>query len=79
MKLVAITTKQRRDFRIQRFAGPRDETAPVVFCVLPQHGIKFNQVIPITGANGKVIDVTFGWIRNNDGIVRLTTAIPTKK
>ncbi|WP_218082233.1 DUF6883 domain-containing protein [Anthocerotibacter panamensis] len=42
-------------------------------------GVKFNQVIPITGANGKVINVTFGWIRNNDGTVRLTTAIPTKK
>jgi len=44
-----------------------------------QHGTKFNQIIAITGENGRVINVTFGWIRNNDGIVRLTTAIPTKK
>jgi len=45
---------------------------------ITQYGIKFNQVIPISGANGRVIDVTFAWIRNNDGIVRLVTAIPTK-
>lgn len=44
-----------------------------------EQGVKFNQVIPIQGANNKVIDVKFGWIRNNDGVVRLITAIPTKK
>ena len=43
-----------------------------------QYGTKFNQVIPITAANGKVIDVTIAWIRNNDGVVRLVTGIPTK-
>jgi filamentous hemagglutinin len=53
--------------------------ASAVQTAVTQHGIQFNQVIPITGANGRVIDVTFGWIRNNDGIVRLVTAIPTKK
>jgi hypothetical protein len=42
-----------------------------------QFGTKYNQVIPITGPNGKTIDVTFAWIRNNDGVVRLVTAIPT--
>ncbi|BDD80310.1 hypothetical protein TPB0596_00730 [Tsukamurella pulmonis] len=46
---------------------------------LTQYGQQYNQVIPITGANGKIIDVTFGWIRNDDGIVRLVTAIPTKR
>jgi len=44
-----------------------------------QFGTTYNQVIPITGANGKTIDVLFGWIRNDDGVVRLVTAIPTKK
>ena len=44
-----------------------------------QTGIKFNQVAEIQGANGKKIEVTFDWIKNNDGVVRLTTAIPTKK
>ncbi|MBB5371695.1 MULTISPECIES: DUF6883 domain-containing protein [unclassified Janthinobacterium] len=44
-----------------------------------QYGTKFNQVIPISGTNGRVIDVTFGWIRNNDGITRLVTAIPTPR
>ena len=33
----------------------------------------------VFGANGKTIDVTVGWIRNNDGVVRLLTAIPTPR
>jgi len=44
-----------------------------------QHGTMYNQVITITGANGKQIDVTFACIKNLDGIVRLVTAIPTDK
>ncbi|MDF7680574.1 VENN motif pre-toxin domain-containing protein [Enterobacteriaceae bacterium ESL0689] len=44
-----------------------------------QFGTKYDQVIPITGANGRVISVKFGWIKNNDGVVRLVTAIPAKK
>lgn len=44
-----------------------------------EFGTKYNQVINVTGANGKNIDVLFSWIRNNDGIVRLVTGIPTKK
>jgi hypothetical protein len=44
-----------------------------------EHGTKFNQVITIIGANGKSIDVTFAWIRNNDGVVRLVTSIPTPR
>ncbi len=44
-----------------------------------QHGQKFNQVISIVGANGRKIDVNFGWIKNDDGITRLTTAIPSKR
>ena len=55
-----------------------DKSTAVPTGVIEQ-GVKFNQVIPVTGANGKTINVTFGWIQNNDGIVRLTTAIPTKK
>jgi len=44
-----------------------------------QYGTKFNQAICIVGENGKTIDVTFAWIRDNDGLVRLVTAIPTTK
>ncbi|MFT8349081.1 DUF6883 domain-containing protein [Clostridium saccharoperbutylacetonicum] len=44
-----------------------------------EFGTKYNQVITITGTNGKSIDVLFSWIRNNDGVVRLVTGIPTKK
>ncbi len=42
-------------------------------------GILFNQTISIKGANGRVIKVLFAWIRNDDGVVRLVTAVPTKK
>ena len=44
-----------------------------------EFGTKYNQVISVTGANGKTIDVTFAWIKNNDGVVRLVTGIPTQK
>ncbi|MCR9143036.1 MAG: TIGR04388 family protein [bacterium] len=44
-----------------------------------EHGTKYNQVISILGANGRKIDVTFAWIKNNDGVVRLVTSIPAKK
>jgi hypothetical protein len=47
--------------------------------IITQFGQKFNQVISITGVNGRVIDVNFAWIKNNDGIVRLVTGIPAKK
>ncbi|WP_243286539.1 RHS repeat-associated core domain-containing protein [Geothrix terrae] len=43
-----------------------------------EFGTKFNQTISITGANGKTIDMTFAWIKNKDGVVRLVTAIPEK-
>lgn len=42
-------------------------------------GTQYNQTIEITGANGKKIEVLFGWIKNNDGVIRLVTPIPTKK
>jgi hypothetical protein len=44
-----------------------------------QYGTKFNQTIDVVGANGRQIPVTFAWIRNSDGVVRLVTAIPTPK
>jgi hypothetical protein len=46
---------------------------------ITQYGTKFNQIIRITGANGRQIDVNFVWIKNFDGITRLVTAIPTSK
>ena len=42
-------------------------------------GTHFNQMHKIEGANGRVIDVTFGWTKGTDGAVRLTTGIPAKK
>jgi hypothetical protein len=55
------------------------DPARVVETGTTQFGTKYNQVISITGANGKVIDVTFAWIRNEDGVVRLVTGIPATK
>lgn len=43
-----------------------------------ERGQKFEQVITITGANGRVARVTFLWIRNKDGFVRLVTMLPRK-
>ena len=54
------------------------DASKAVRTAVTEHGVKFNQVISITGANGRVIDVTFAWIRNNDGIVRLVIGIPSK-
>jgi len=36
------------------------------------------RLLDLSEANGKTIDVLFGWIRNDDGVVRLVTAIPAK-
>lgn len=45
-----------------------------------QFGTKYSEVIPIVGANNRTIEVQFIFIRgNDDGVVRLVTAIPTKK
>ena len=73
-RALGFTQKNANDLAKQILFNPKTATQTTV----TQHGTKFNQVIPITGANGKTIDVTFAWIRNNDGIVRLVTGIPTK-
>ena len=54
------------------------DTSKAVQTSVTEFGTKFNQVIKITGANGRAVDVTTAWIRNNDGVIRLVTAIPTK-
>lgn len=55
------------------------DESKAVFTGVTEFGTKYNQVISITGANGKTIDVTFGWMRKSDGVVRLLTAIPTRR
>jgi hypothetical protein len=56
----------------------RFDQSKAVETAVTEYGTKYNQVINIVGSNGKAIDVLFAWIRNNDGVVRLVTAIPTK-
>jgi len=41
-----------------------------------EHGTKFNQIIDVVGANGRKIPIKVAWIRNNDGVVRIVTAVP---
>ena len=55
------------------------DTTKAVQTGVTEFGTKYNQIISITGANGNTIDVTFAWIKNNDGVVRLVTGIPTNK
>jgi RHS repeat-associated protein len=43
-----------------------------------QYGTKYNQVISVTGANGKVIDVVAAWIELADGTIKLVTTVPAK-
>ena len=44
-----------------------------------QYGQTFEQVIPISGANGKTIDTTFVFMKDSSGAVRLVTGIPAKQ
>jgi hypothetical protein len=43
-----------------------------------EHGTMFTQIIPITGANGRVVNILSVWIKNNDNVVRLVTTYPAK-
>ena len=43
-----------------------------------QYGQTYEQIIPIMGANGKTINTTFVFMKDNSGTVRLVTGIPTK-
>jgi RHS repeat-associated protein len=44
-----------------------------------KEGTLYEQTISIVGANGRTIDVKFIWIKTNEGIIKLVTALPTKK
>ena len=69
-------TKDNSDDLAQQILFDPQKAASIV---TNAYGTKFSQIIPIKGANGRVIDVEFIWIKNNDGIIRLVTSIPTKK
>lgn len=43
-----------------------------------QFGTKYNQIISITGANGKVVDIVAAWIKLADGTIKLVTTVPGK-
>lgn len=42
-------------------------------------GVSYKQIIPISGTNGKVIDVPFIFMKDNNGAVKLITGLPPKK
>ncbi|WP_199141897.1 DUF6883 domain-containing protein [Pedobacter sp. ASV12] len=54
------------------------DSSKAVQTAVTQYGTKFNQVIKVTGANGRIIEVMTAWIKNNDNVVRLITAFPIK-
>ncbi|MFZ2095400.1 MAG: RHS repeat-associated core domain-containing protein [Anaerolineales bacterium] len=43
-----------------------------------QFGTKYNQIISIMGANGKVIDIVAAWIELAGGTIKLVTTVPWK-
>jgi filamentous hemagglutinin len=57
----------------------RFNPATAVPTKITQYGQTFEQIIPITGANGKTIGVPFVFMKDNSGTVRLVTGIPAKK
>ena len=52
------------------------DAAKAVQQEVAEFGTKFNQLIEVVGANGRTIPVKVTWIRNNDGVVRIVTAVP---
>lgn len=46
---------------------------------LTKYGTTYEQVIPIAGANGKTVSATFVFMKDNNGVVRFVTGIPTKR
>jgi hypothetical protein len=73
-KALGFTKDNMDDLAKQIVFDPKKATQTAV----TEYGTKFNQTISIKGANDKIIDVVFSWIKNNDGVVRLTSGIPTK-
>ncbi|WP_245005052.1 DUF6883 domain-containing protein [Paraburkholderia sacchari] len=57
----------------------RFDPATAVPTKTSQYGQTYEQVIPITGPNGKTIDTTFVFMKDNSGNVKLVTGIPAKK
>ncbi len=57
----------------------RFDPATAVPTKTSQYGQTYEQVVRITGPNGKTIDTTFVFMKDNSGAVRLVTGIPAKK
>jgi filamentous hemagglutinin len=57
----------------------RFDPATAVPTKTSQNGQTYEQVLPIAGPNGKTIDTTFVFMKDNSGTVRLVTGVPAKK
>ena len=44
-----------------------------------QYGTTYEQIIPVAGANGNTVNTTFVFMKDNNGVVRLVTGIPSKR
>lgn len=74
-KALGFTKENMGDLAKQIVFDPKSAKTTAV----TEFGTKYNQTIAINGANGKTINVVFGWIKNKDNIVRLVTGVPAKK
>jgi hypothetical protein len=64
-----------KDLAAQLYFDP----ATAVATKTTQYGQTYEQVISIVGANGKTINTTFVFMKDNSGAVRLVTGIPAKQ
>jgi len=73
-KALGFTQKNMGDLAKQIVFDPK--TAYVT--EVTRFGTKYNQIISVTGANGKVVDVVVAWIELADGTIKLVTTVPAK-
>lgn len=64
-----------RDLAKQLYFDP----TTAVLTKTTQYGKTYEQTIPINGVNGKIIDTTFVFMKDNSGKVRLVTGIPARR
>ncbi len=79
----AVWFEQALGFNQANFAGLGRQIvfdlSTAIVTTINTFGVKYNQMITVAGVNGRTVNVLFVWIRENDGIIRLVTAVPTKR
>ncbi len=66
-------TKDNADDLARQFVfDPKKATQTTI----TEYGTKYNQIINVVGANGRTIPINTAWIKGDNGVVRLVTAVP---